>query len=275
MKAFDFIQWKQRGCAFVLLMILFSSAKSQTPSEIPVKKPATGTRTKHVLIAGAYAGTTYLTYRFFDTKIQQAVQANRSSAVSRVSAAIGHAGLGSSNLIITGITGVVGIAAKNDRLKKAAIILAGSHVINDFITEQFKTTFQRHRPNTGDAYNTFDWRGGPGINQSFFSAHTSNCFCTATVFAMCCPDKKWVAVAGYSVAALVGLSRIYDNAHWASDVLAGAACGYMSAKLTGQVYNAAAKRWKFLPAVNNGHYTANFIFRLDHKLYAYDHHGRP
>jgi membrane-associated phospholipid phosphatase len=34
-----------------------------------------------------------------------------------------------------------------------------------------------------------------------------------------------VPVVSYSVASLVGLSRIYDNKHWITDVVAGAAIG--------------------------------------------------
>ncbi len=32
------------------------------------------------------------------------------------------------------------------------------------------------------------------------------------------------------MATMVGISRVYDNSHWASDVMAGAAIGFISAK---------------------------------------------
>ena len=41
-----------------------------------------------------------------------------------------------------------------------------------------------------------------------------------------------IAIAGYTVATGVGLMRIYNNRHWASDVLAGAGIGILSASLT-------------------------------------------
>ena len=38
-------------------------------------------------------------------------------------------------------------------------------------------------------------------------------------------EPLWIKATAYSVASLVGYSRIYHNAHFASDVLAGAAIG--------------------------------------------------
>lgn len=162
--------------------------------------------------------------------------------------------MGTSSIIITTATAVTSVITKNKKLQKTAIFLAGGHIINDIVTNQFKITFQRHRPNTGDPYNTFDWRGGPKINLSFISSHTSNAFTTATAFATVYSDSKWIPAVAYSAASLVGLCRIYNNDHWASDVLAGAAVGFASVKAAKGLYNLAAKKFTFIPQVNNGHY---------------------
>ena len=60
------------------------------------------------------------------------------------------------------------------------------------------------------------------------SGHTATAFALATVIADHYPDYDWLA---YTVAGLVGLSRIFEDEHWATDVLAGAAVGYGSARL--------------------------------------------
>jgi membrane-associated phospholipid phosphatase len=39
-------------------------------------------------------------------------------------------------------------------------------------------------------------------------------------------DKLWVGILSYGLATGVGLSRVYDNVHWSSDVLVGAALGF-------------------------------------------------
>ena len=63
---------------------------------------------------------------------------------------------------------------------------------------------------------------------SFPSGHTTAAFAAATVFAQEYKDRLWVPILSYSAASLIGLSRITENAHWASDVFAGAALGYVT-----------------------------------------------
>jgi membrane-associated phospholipid phosphatase len=65
---------------------------------------------------------------------------------------------------------------------------------------------------------------------SFPSGHTTAAFAAATVFAMEYRDKPLIPIISYSAASLIGLSRITQNRHWASDVLVGAALGFLSGK---------------------------------------------
>ena len=185
---------------------------------------------KPVTIAAGYLAFSLFSYSNLDDEVQEIVQRNQNKFVYNSFKTVGYTGLGTSNIIITAGTGISALVTKNKKLEKATILLIGSHLINDFATHQLKVSFQRHRPSTGDPYNTFDWREGNKINQSFVSNHTSNAFTTATVFALCFPDKKWVPIVAYSTASIVGLSRIYQNAHWTSDVVVGAAIGFLSAQ---------------------------------------------
>ena len=215
-----------------------------------------------VSIAAGYTAICFLSYRYVDEEVREIVLANQNKIAYNTFKTVGYTGLGKTNIFITAGTGISALITKNKQLEKATILLVGSHLINDFITHQFKVSFQRHRPNTGDPYNTFDWREGTKTNESFISNHTSNAFTTATVFALCFSDKKWVPIVAYSTASLVGLSRIYQNAHWTSDVLAGAAIGFLSAHAMNGLYNLAGKRFTFLPAVDNGHYGISVTYSL-------------
>ena len=67
---------------------------------------------------------------------------------------------------------------------------------------------------------------------SFPSGHTFFAFTGAEILRReYGKDYPWIAVAGYAVATLVGLMRIYNNRHWAGDVLAGAGLGILSVSL--------------------------------------------
>jgi hypothetical protein len=217
---------------------------------------------KTIALAAGYTGATYICYRYFDTDIKNFALSIQNKTVSSITQTAEDAGLGASSIVITTATALTSIITKDKKLQKTAILLVGGHIINDIVTNQFKITFQRHRPNTGDPYNTFDWRGGPKINLSFISSHTSNAFATATAFATVYKNSKWVPAVAYSVASLVGLCRIYNNDHWASDVMAGAAVGFASVKAMNGLYNVAAKKFTFIPEVRNGHYSMSFICAL-------------
>lgn len=59
---------------------------------------------------------------------------------------------------------------------------------------------------------------------SFPSGHTTEAFALASVVSAHAPEP-WVQAAAYGLASLVGAARIEQNAHWTSDVVAGALLG--------------------------------------------------
>lgn len=65
---------------------------------------------------------------------------------------------------------------------------------------------------------------------SFPSGHTTAAFAAATVYALEYKDKPFIPIVSYTAATLIGLSRITENKHWATDVLVGAMLGYLSGR---------------------------------------------
>ncbi len=214
------------------------------------------------VVAISYGAVTYLCYRLLDTRIQKFSQENKTRFQTFISNSVSGLGLGMVQSIGLGGTTIVAFATKNKKLQQTVIIWAGSLLINSIVTDQLKISFQRHRPNSGDPYNTFDWRKGPKLNKSFSSAHTSNAFTTATVFATQYKTAKWVPPVAYTLASLVGLSRIYDNAHWASDVLAGAAVGFLSVKAMNIFYKWAKKKLLFLPQAGISYSSLSIVYKF-------------
>lgn len=77
---------------------------------------------------------------------------------------------------------------------------------------------------------------------SFPSSHTSQAFLTATLLhEQYGRQYPWASVAGYAVAAATGTMRVLGNKHWATDVLAGAGIGFLSAETVWHTYPALVR----------------------------------
>lgn len=63
-----------------------------------------------------------------------------------------------------------------------------------------------------------------GSYMSLPSGHTTSAFALASVFSRRC-ESRWVGVGAYLLASGTALERVYDDKHWLSDVVAGAALG--------------------------------------------------
>jgi membrane-associated phospholipid phosphatase len=90
---------------------------------------------------------------------------------------------------------------------------------------------QRPYADTANPDNFQLWRGLQGDKyRSFPSGHTTAAFAFASTLTresqFWWPHATWyVGTVFYGGASLIGMSRIYNNMHWASDVAAGAALG--------------------------------------------------
>jgi len=99
--------------------------------------------------------------------------------------------------------------------------LAASLIAGGIITPALKSALGRRRPRDTDK--TFDFSPFSG-NSSFPSGHATEAFAVASVIASRY-DAGWVKGAAYGSAALVGFARIHHQAHFLSDVTAGALIG--------------------------------------------------
>lgn len=81
-------------------------------------------------------------------------------------------------------------------------------------------------------YTVKERRPDGSSRNSFPSGHTATVFMAATMLHKeygC--RSRWYSIGGYTVASFVGISRILNNRHWLSDVLAGAGIGILSTEL--------------------------------------------
>ncbi len=108
----------------------------------------------------------------------------------------------------------------------AADALEAKIIAGGIITSSLKGMAGRKRP---DASNDPYFYKPFSENTSFPSGHTTAAFALFTVIAQH-SNNFWLKFASYGTATMVGVSRINKNAHWASDVFAGAVIGYTVGK---------------------------------------------
>jgi len=149
-------------------------------------------------------------------------------------------------IVLVGL-GMYGFVFKNEKLKTTTLLATQAYISSALIFESMKFLSGRQRPNYYDpktGENDPTWHGPiyqfkktpegtkPPVNSytSFPSGHTTLAFAAATVFAMEYRDRPLVPIIAYSAASLIGISRITENKHWASDVFVGATLGYLCGK---------------------------------------------
>jgi membrane-associated phospholipid phosphatase len=187
--------------------------------------------TKDWTIAGLMLGATAGVYAL-DDNMQRYAQGHRSEtrdAISDVMRPFGSTPvMAGASVVLYGLAR----AARDEDLAGTALVGLEAVLVSALATEVVKRSFHRHRPESGAAKDAFD---GPDYlsrdDTAFSSGHASTAFAMATVIACRYDDPSIVPVIAYGIAALTGLSRINDEKHWASDVVAGAAIGYFTARL--------------------------------------------
>ncbi len=165
-----------------------------------------------------------------DQKIQDWVQENRSTTSDKISKFAKPFGDGRYTLPGLGALYLYGHFFEDEKAQRTALLSLESFVISGLFVQALKFTGHRHRPSSGDPYNTWDGPSFSTSNLSFPSGHSSSAFAIATVIASEYRDKTFIPPLAYGIATLTALSRVNDNAHWASDVFFGAIVGYFTAK---------------------------------------------
>jgi len=127
-----------------------------------------------------------------------------------------------------------GYVAEDTRSERAAMLGLEGYVVSGLMVNALKYATHRHRPNTGDPRDTWDGPSFENDNLSFPSGHASSAFAVAAVLSSEYHESTAVSVISYGMATLVAASRVYDDKHWASDVLVGSAIGYFTGKA---IYN--------------------------------------
>jgi membrane-associated phospholipid phosphatase len=170
--------------------------------------------------------------------------------------------------------GTYGFVFKNRKMQTTTLLATQAYIAGAAVESVIKYLSGRTRPSfypagtepkptfLGPFSKTGQKISGRTSYSSFPSGHTTVAFAAATVFALEYKDHPIVPVIAYSAATLIGLSRITENKHWATDVLVGAALGFLTGKEVVNNYH----RYSKLKAPNQKKNTVTFNLN-----YSYGH----
>jgi membrane-associated phospholipid phosphatase len=172
------------------------------------------------IAGGAVVGVVVLS-AFVDVSARDAALKHRSGALDDLTRVVEPFGTQYSWAVL-GAYGVAGLVFHDADLRDTAIDGAiASAIASGVITPALKRIVGRSRPDQQEGSLSFDFFGS---STSFPSGHATQAFAVASVISAH-SDKTWVSVSAYTLAGLVGFARVYHNAHWVSDVAAGALIG--------------------------------------------------
>lgn len=236
-------------CALVLLLLLSAAAAAPASAQsFPVvgdPEPLLDTRDAALLL-----GLVALHVAFIpaDRGLRTRIQDLRSGPADVVSNVVEP--LGRSSLWFTASAGTF-VAARILREERVADL--GLHIflslgLSNAITSGLKDFAGRTRPEMalGGEPDPYSWSLYGGTDdagrRSYPSNHATSAFTVAAVLSEELGGATpWIA---YPVAGLVAWSRVYDDAHWASDVTLGAVVGILSARLMVRRARRQADGWQ-------------------------------
>jgi membrane-associated phospholipid phosphatase len=229
------------------LILLGSDFKQEFTAPFHLKK-------KDWAKVGEFTALTFA-LSFAEEPIQQAALRfkNRNTSVNDISKGLSDFGGIYEVFAVAGL-GAYGLISSNNKLANTTLLASQAYITGGTVMTLVKLLTGRTRPSyypagveaeprfLGPFHRKLNDANGTNENSSFPSGHSTVAFAVATVFASEYKDKPWVSIVSYTTASLIGASRITENKHWTTDVIAGAALGYVTGKLVDKNYNLYANK---------------------------------
>jgi membrane-associated phospholipid phosphatase len=227
-----------RARLVIAAVSLVGAPLAAQPADTIRRNPEPLFETYDALIAGGFVVATLLAYpldKSFADYLQGTPQTNR--WLRRTAIAVEEITIPGAFIIGVSMYSV-GRLRKNRELADVGLHGTEAILIGAAVTHIIKVAAGRARPFV-NRDRPHDYGFGRGLRKeeyrSFPSGHTLVAFAAAAAVTnetrRFWPQSVWyIAPAMYGGATLVGLSRMYDNKHWASDVLVGAAIGVFSGR---------------------------------------------
>lgn len=128
----------------------------------------------------------------------------------------------------------IGVVVNDEWMRDTGIMLFASVTTAGLVQTLSKTVVGRARPGAGEGAFSYKPFGGAAYH-SFPSGHTMLAISTSWILAR---QINWLPgkILFFTVPVVVGASRIYDRAHWFSDIVLGSALGIAFAEAVVNIY---------------------------------------
>ena len=220
--------------AALLALTLLAAGPGRGVAQDP--EPGPLFQSRDAWIAAAYLGAAAVAFPF-DRAIAEEIRDSvlQTTALRRTSRAFDLLGIPGAAVLSGGLY-AAGRLTDNGSMADVGLHAFEAFVMAEAVTVVLKYTAGRTRPRR-DASDPFDFGLFRGLLrgsdfQAFPSGHTSGAFAVAAALAhemeRLWGGSPWLYGLAYVPATLVGVSRMYDNHHWTSDVVFGAAIGAFS-----------------------------------------------
>lgn len=157
-------------------------------------------------------------------------------------------------LLAAGTYGV-GLLSHHSATADAGLHVTEAIVLSGLMTNAFKPAIGRARPNAVHGTDPHDFRPfhAGGAYRSFPSGHTTAAFAAATAASAELSRSRYaeahphgaaaIRATLFGVAGVVGVSRMYHDAHWGTDVVMGAAIGTVVSHALVRRQHSGARGW--------------------------------
>jgi membrane-associated phospholipid phosphatase len=216
-----------RWITCVLLPVLLAhgtAARAQVPDSTAFRRHALKAWEVGAVVAGGL-----VTMAVLDAPIHEWSQdsTHRSGTLDDLSSVVREFGQVDVIAPVTGGIILAGLITNKPSILHSGLRIGASVLLSSAVTQVAKYSLGRKRPDATDG--VWDFAPFSG-STAMWSGHSSAAFAFATSLSQEI-HNPWATAGLFVFATGTAWSRVYDNKHWASDVLVGAAVGIASAKL--------------------------------------------